>query len=247
MATTSQRRDTRCKRGARRGAPTQRRSGRPPACKRWCIFRIGSLAIICPLFPYTTLFRSCQDGFRDASSKHNGGFECRHRIPRSVSRLGSTDHTICSFSREHTPELQSRVGLVSRLVTHRSWQPPPRGVIRDASEGRGAEPPRNADLDGPRPARGGASFESDRLRSYVRSFPTRRSSDLAKMGFATRVPNITAASSVATGFRGVSRVSDRPITPSAPSRESTRLNSSREWASSPDSLRIDHGNHLPEA
>jgi hypothetical protein len=38
-----------------------------------------------------------QDGFRDASSKQLFGIEHRGG-KRSVSRLGSIDHTICSFS-----------------------------------------------------------------------------------------------------------------------------------------------------
>jgi hypothetical protein len=38
-----------------------------------------------------------QDGFRDVSSKHLGGV-MRRWIARSVSRLGSLDPTICSFS-----------------------------------------------------------------------------------------------------------------------------------------------------
>jgi hypothetical protein len=35
-----------------------------------------------------------QDGFRDASSKHAGDL-CGQWGPRSISRLGSIDHTIC--------------------------------------------------------------------------------------------------------------------------------------------------------
>ena len=38
-----------------------------------------------------------QDGFRDARSKQEGGFNC-HWVPRSVPRLGSIDHTNCSCS-----------------------------------------------------------------------------------------------------------------------------------------------------
>src|SRR5437763_8349980 len=41
---------------------------------------------------------ACLDGFRDASSKQYGGFNRCHWVPRSVSRLGSIDHTICSVS-----------------------------------------------------------------------------------------------------------------------------------------------------
>jgi hypothetical protein len=37
-----------------------------------------------------------QDGFRDASSKHGGDFRCQW-IQRSILRLGSIDHTICSL------------------------------------------------------------------------------------------------------------------------------------------------------
>ncbi len=68
---------------------------------------------------------------------------------------------------------------------------------------------------------------SDRLRSYVRSNGPTSHMTAAKMGFATRVPNSKAVSSVATGFHGVSRVSDRPITPSAPSRASSGLGARR--------------------
>ena len=40
---------------------------------------------------------ACQDGFRDESSKQSR--DVKHRwVPRSVSRLGSIDHTICSVS-----------------------------------------------------------------------------------------------------------------------------------------------------
>jgi hypothetical protein len=38
-----------------------------------------------------------QDGFRDAGSKHWRGFFCHWKV-RNVSRHGSIDHTICSFS-----------------------------------------------------------------------------------------------------------------------------------------------------
>jgi hypothetical protein len=39
----------------------------------------------------------CRAGFRDAHSKQGGDIECRG-VFRSVARLGSTDHTISSFS-----------------------------------------------------------------------------------------------------------------------------------------------------
>jgi len=39
-----------------------------------------------------------QDGFRDASSKQYGGLCRRPLADPDVSRLGSIDHTICSFS-----------------------------------------------------------------------------------------------------------------------------------------------------
>jgi hypothetical protein len=39
-----------------------------------------------------------QDGFREASSKQSCGLAMSHWITRSISPLGSTDHTICSVS-----------------------------------------------------------------------------------------------------------------------------------------------------
>src|SRR5262245_48728301 len=63
-------------------------------------------------------------------------------------------------------------------------------------------------------------MRTDRLRSYVRSV-ARSHMTAAKMGSATRVPNTFAMLAIATiGYLGVSRVWDRSITPSAPSRAS---------------------------
>ena len=48
-----------------------------------------------------------QDGFRDASSKQGCDVE-HHWVPRSVSRLGSIDHTICSVSSKLRPQREQR-------------------------------------------------------------------------------------------------------------------------------------------
>jgi len=53
-----------------------------------------------------SLVTTGQDGFRDKRSKQ-GTDVCRHWIPRSVSRLGSIDPTISSFSHK----LRQRQGL----------------------------------------------------------------------------------------------------------------------------------------
>ena len=91
------------------------------------------------------------DGFRDVSSKQRSGFEC-HWVPRSVSRLGSIDHTICLL--EQAPasvrgDGRSRAELVMRW----SSRPPPaawcairaRGVARSPHEAQRRAP------RGPRP------------------------------------------------------------------------------------------------
>ena len=49
-----------------------------------------------------------------------------------------------------------------------------------------------------------------------------------------------------TGFRGVSRVSDRPITPSAPSREQAPAPAEAMVAITPNSLCLGHRDHLPQ-
>src|SRR5260370_22498969 len=56
---------------------------------------------------------ACQDGFRDAGSEHTRDVEHR-RVPRSVARLGSIDHTICSVSSKLRPqrEAMARAELV---------------------------------------------------------------------------------------------------------------------------------------
>jgi hypothetical protein len=56
----------------------------------------------------------CQDGFRSASSKQYSGFN-RHWIPRSVSRLRSIDHTICSVSSKLLPQLESDTAFIATL------------------------------------------------------------------------------------------------------------------------------------
>jgi hypothetical protein len=49
-----------------------------------------------------------QDGSRDVSSKQGGGIDCRW-VPRSVSRLGSIDHTICVVSSKLRPQHEAMV------------------------------------------------------------------------------------------------------------------------------------------
>ena len=57
---------------------------------------------------------ACQDGFRDESSKQSR--DVKHRwVPRSVSRLGSIDHTICSVSSKLRPQ-RERVITPSRAL-----------------------------------------------------------------------------------------------------------------------------------
>src|SRR3712207_8481206 len=74
------------------------------------------------LFPYTTLFRSCEgterrlqvtsgedcDGFGELGTVQRGGWQ------RGQSHFLSTG--LCSRSEEHTSELQSRQYLVCRLL-----------------------------------------------------------------------------------------------------------------------------------
>ena len=78
---------------------------------------------------------ACLDGFRDASSKQHSGFNRCHWVPRSVSRLGSIDHTICSVSSKL--RLQRKGGRSCAELVTRSSSPTPRqwSVLR---EGRSA-------------------------------------------------------------------------------------------------------------
>src|SRR5699024_12347851 len=78
-----------------------------------------------PLFPYTTLFRSCSPRFSSAGSRRRGScptwWEWRSRPPRpwwSAPRTGSHPPRPARRGRseEHTSELQSRFDLVCRLL-----------------------------------------------------------------------------------------------------------------------------------
>src|SRR5712691_4260279 len=51
-----------------------------------------------------------QDGFRDESFKKSCGVVCRW-VPRSISVLGSIDHTICSVSSKRRPHMWTAPGL----------------------------------------------------------------------------------------------------------------------------------------
>src|SRR5690242_21825681 len=60
------------------------------------------------LFPYTTLFRSCERG------EWQGGVAVQARRPAGISRVDLLGRP--SRSEEHTSELQSHVNLVCRLL-----------------------------------------------------------------------------------------------------------------------------------
>ncbi len=84
-------------RGSRRGRPVNRQDaicGRPPACKRVQV--VGRIACA-HMSGFGALIGRCRAGFRDVHSKQGGDIDCRG-VFRSVARLGSTDHTISSFS-----------------------------------------------------------------------------------------------------------------------------------------------------
>ena len=79
-------------------ARTRRICGRPPPCKVLC----SCFDQIACVHMYGLLVRSHrnagQDGIRDTSSKQLGDLVEGHCVKRSVSRLGSIDHAICSLS-----------------------------------------------------------------------------------------------------------------------------------------------------
>src|SRR5690625_6835907 len=92
-----------------------------------------------PLFPYTTLFRSCPAGRRITVRKRP-----RARGPRTtdiladVGDIGTCDPALrAGRSEEHTSELQSRGHLVCRLLLEKKKQ---------NAEQRGVEP-RHADVE----------------------------------------------------------------------------------------------------
>src|SRR3712207_7269992 len=65
------------------------------------------------LFPYTTLFRSCQTFavYRDGVWKTRGIF-----VEKARGRVDDPDEVLNGRSEEHTSELQSRQYLVCRLL-----------------------------------------------------------------------------------------------------------------------------------
>src|SRR3712207_7261618 len=67
------------------------------------------------LFPYTTLFRSEQEGDRrDGEPEQHGGLE--GGVGEGDDRVGREAHHPPQRSEEHTSELQSRQYLVCRLL-----------------------------------------------------------------------------------------------------------------------------------
>src|SRR3712207_7378690 len=71
------------------------------------------------LFPYTTLFRSVQESFRQRPSwAEISAPDIADRVARLV------DHARSRRSEEHTSELQSRQYLVCRLLLEKKKQPP---------------------------------------------------------------------------------------------------------------------------
>ena len=85
--------------------------------------------------------------------------------------------------------------------------PPHRSSFRGAAQRRA----RNPYVDGPRPARGGAACETDRLRSYVRSVVA-VAHDRCQDGFRDASSKHNRGIGKSDGFHGVSRVWDRSIT-----------------------------------
>src|SRR5699024_12295800 len=77
-----------------------------------------------PLFPYTTLFRSCSDRTRSSAARSRGWCRCCARCgtaPAACRRRpgpSSRRHAAGAVPRseEHTSELQSRFDLVCRLL-----------------------------------------------------------------------------------------------------------------------------------
>src|SRR3984957_20515482 len=87
---------------------------------------------------------ACQDGYRYAGSEHTRDVKHR-RVPRSVSRLGSIDHAICSVSSKLRPQREAMVALApnSLCLVHRGlWRSrgaqPQRGALRGALTKRSA-------------------------------------------------------------------------------------------------------------
>src|SRR5258708_1344558 len=111
--------------------------GRPPACKSLA----AADRIACDHMSGLMMavhMTACQDGFRDAGSEHTRDVKHR-RVPRSVSRLGSIDHTICSVSSKLRPQREALFALAqnSLCLAHRGlwWSrgaKPQRGALRGA-------------------------------------------------------------------------------------------------------------------
>src|SRR2546430_12288998 len=72
------------------------------------------------LFPYTTLFRSCEPGLQGSDGRRTCGFGRVHAVHRAWgTTLGARGHLRLSSSvrsEEHTSELQSQSNLVCRLL-----------------------------------------------------------------------------------------------------------------------------------
>src|SRR2546430_10535980 len=64
------------------------------------------------LFPYTTLFRSKFDGFKQRSAQALN--DCTHHL--IAQAIGIDDRAAFERSEEHTSELQSQSNLVCRLL-----------------------------------------------------------------------------------------------------------------------------------
>src|SRR3712207_7633108 len=70
------------------------------------------------LFPYTTLFRSCQVGSRESSDLVLARLvrQPEYLCATGRGRRPTSDASLASRSEEHTSELQSRQYLVCRLL-----------------------------------------------------------------------------------------------------------------------------------
>src|SRR5438876_4642741 len=71
-----------------------------------------------PLFPYTTLFRSCGTGLPSASATAHTSATKRLKAAQATStvRISPIGSRTAARSEEHTSELQSPVHLVCRLL-----------------------------------------------------------------------------------------------------------------------------------